>query len=203
MELSIDSIKDQIPYYLTQEAKEGLVKALKDFPESMNYYTDMYKEEVFQGDGWNSLDVIQFETKKSKSIKGIILTNTCDMSHENHRDVPARIVFAPIIPLDAYSSLLLKNGVEKKKLESKIDSIKKQKVTSLFYLPKGGALEEDFIAILDDLHSLPANFFYSKLERKKEFTLSQAGFYLFLLKLSIHFCRFHENVLRDYQCQTA
>lgn len=27
-------------------------------------------------------------------------------------------------------------------------------------------------------------------------TLSQQGFYMFLLKLSIHFCRFQENIAR-------
>jgi hypothetical protein len=28
----VDKFKDQIPYYLTQPQKEGLVKALADFP---------------------------------------------------------------------------------------------------------------------------------------------------------------------------
>lgn len=199
MDITVEDIKEHIPYYLTQEAKEGLIKALKDFPEKMNYYTARHPSELLQGDGWNSLDIINIETAERKSIKGIILSNSCDISPENTRDLPARIVFAPIFPLSLYESLLAKSEIDLNKVSSKISSIKLQKVTSLFYLPKGGCLESDYIAVLDDLHTLPVQIFDKKPEREKQFTLSQAGFYLFLFKLSIHFCRFHENVFRDYE----
>lgn len=202
MGITAEDIKEHIPHYLTQEAKEGLVKALKDFPEKMNYYTTEHTDELLQGDGWNSLDIIDVETAKQKSIKGIILSNSCDISSENTRDIPVRIVFAPIIPLSQYEALLEKNGIDLAKITSKVSSIKKQQVTSLFYLPKGGYLESDHIALLDDLHSLPVRRFCKKTDKKKQFTLSQAGFYLFLFKLSIHFCRFHEGVFRDYKQQT-
>lgn len=203
MGITVENIKDHFPYYLTQEAKEGLVKALKDFPEKMNYYTTKYPDDLLQGDGWNSLDIINVETTKRKSIKGIILSNSCDISLENTRDVPARIVFAPIIPLSLYENFLAQSGIDPNKVLSKVSSIRKQQVTSLFYLPKGGCLESDHIAPLDDLHSLPVQRFFKKTDREKLFTLSQAGFYLFLFKLSIHFCRFHENVFRAYERQSA
>jgi hypothetical protein len=203
MGITVEDIKEHIPYYLTQEAKEGLVKALKDFPEKMNYYTTKHPNELLQGDGWNSLDIINVETAERKSIKGIILSNSCDIRSENTRDVPARIVFAPILPLSLYEGLLAQSGIDLNKVSSKINSIKLQKVTSLFYLPKGGCLESDYIAVLDDLHTLPVQLFCKKSDRGKQFTLSQAGFYLFLFKLSVHFCRFHENVFRDYEQQST
>ena len=195
--ITVEDIKEHIPYYLTQEAKNGLVKALSDFPEKINYYTAKDQDQLLQGDGWNSLDIINLETLEPKSIKGIILSNSCDISLENTRDIPARIIFAPIIPLSLYEALLTSKGIELSKVSSKVSSIKLQKVTSLFYLPKGGCLESDHIAVLDDLHTLPVQMFCKKTIREKQFTLSQAGFYLFLFKLSIHFCRFHENVFRD------
>ncbi len=199
MNITAENIKEHIPYYLTQPAKDGLIKSLRDFPEKMNYYTGIHKDEVLQGDGWSCLDILNFETAERKSIKGIILSNSCDISSENPRDLPVQIVFAPIIQLSSYEKLLNSNGVPYDKISAKISSIKQQKVTSLFYLPKGGSLESDYIAVFDDLHTLPAKYFYMKSERKKQFTLSQSGFYLFLLKLSIHFCRFHENVFRDHE----
>lgn len=186
MGITVEDIKEHIPYYLTREAKEGLVKALKDFPEKMNYYTVRHPGELLQGDGWNSLDIINIETAERKSIKGIILSNSCDISPENTRDLPARIVFAPIFPLSLYENLLTQSGIDLNKVSSKISSIKLQKVTSLFYLPKGGCLESDYIAVLDDLHTLPVQVFCKKPDREKQFTLSQAGFYLFLFKLQ-HF----------------
>lgn len=201
MGITLEDIKEHIPYYLTQEAKEGLAKALKDFPEKMNYYTTTHQDELLQGDGWNNLDIINIETAERKLIKGIILSNSCDISSENTRDIPTRIVFAPIIPLSLYETLLTQSGIDQNKVISKIDSIKLQKVTSLFYLPRGGALGVDHIAVLDDLHTLPVQHFCKKTDREKQFTLSQAGFYLFLFKLSIHFCRFHENVFRDCKQQ--
>jgi hypothetical protein len=204
MGITVEDIKEHIPYYLTQEAKKGLVTALKDFPEKMNYYTTKQHDELLQGDGWNKLDIINVENAERKSIKGIILSNSCDISFGNPRDVPARIVFAPIIPLFLYEALLTRSGIDAEKVTSKVSSIKRQQVTSLFYLPKGGCLESDHIALLDDLHTLPVQLFCKITNREKQFTLSQAGFYLFLFKLSIHFCRFHENVFRDYeQQQTA
>ena len=38
--------------------------------------------------------------------------------------------------------------------------------------------------------------FGQDIEKEKLYTLSQEGFWVFLIKLSIHFCRFHENVPR-------
>jgi hypothetical protein len=197
MSITIDNIKKHIPYYLTQKDQDALIKALEDFPDKMNYYTRFHKDEILQGDGWNCLDIINFEAKNHKAIKGIILSNSCDISSKNKRDLPVRIGFAPIIPLSSYEKLLISSGIEEDKISDKLKSIKEQKITSLFYLPKGEGLESDYIAILDDLHSLPANNFYQNQKKEKQFTLSQAGFYLFLLKLSIHFCRFREEILRD------
>jgi hypothetical protein len=78
-----------------------------------------------------------------------------------------------------------------------MEAIRKQRITSLFYLPKGGQLDEDHIALLDDLHNVPLATFEASTSRSKLFTLSQMGAYLFLLKISIHFCRFSEDLSRD------
>lgn len=194
----LEEIKEYFPYYLTEPAKLGIIKALEDFPSNMKYYTSFDDGSVLQGDGWDQLEVINFKTVEKKAIKGIILSNSCDISPENIRDLPAKLVFAPLIPLEMYRRSLKQKGVTSSRIDSKVNSIKEQKVTSLFYLPKGGNLDEDHIAVLDDLHSLPTSIFFDKPNRNKQFTLSQAGFYLFLFKLSIHFCRFHENVTRDF-----
>lgn len=194
-----EDIKNHLPYYLSSEAKEGILKALKDFPEKINYYTTLHENDFLQGDGWDSLDVVHIEKLDKKSTKGILLSNSCDISTQNVRTIPARVVFAPIIPLSKYERLLHLQINDAPSVTAKINSIKKQHVTSIFYLPKGGELSEDYIAILDDLHNLPLNIIDKKTIKKKYFTLSQTGFFMFLLKLSIHFCRFHENVLRDYR----
>lgn len=197
MDLNIDQLKDQIPYYLTREQKDGLIKALSDFPEKMNYYTMLHKEDLLQGDGWSSLTIINFYSCEKKNVKGIIVSNSCDISMENPRDTPPKVIFSPIIKLDGYIQKLKESGLAIHKVEDKLRAIKEQKITSIFYLPKQSILDGDYIALLDDTHSMPAHIFWHNTDKQKIFTLSQVGFYLFIMKLSIHFCRFHENVIRD------
>lgn len=52
------------------------------------------------------------------------------------------------------------------------------------------------MALLDDLHTMNLKKFEDISERKKILTLSQIGFYIFLFKISVHFCRFHEAIER-------
>ena len=197
----LENIVEHIPFYLTQDkdAKEGFVKNLENFPNNINYYTSYYPNDELQGDGWEGLDIVDVVTSRKRSVKGIILSNSCDISTENKRVLPPNILFAPIVELETYRNKLIKAGIAENQINSKIEAIKKQKVTSLFYLPTMGNFPES-IVIFDDVRSLPMHYFQSKKSSqiiKKVFTLSQFGFYLFLFKISIHFCRFHEKVLRD------
>lgn len=196
MSITAETIQAYIPYYLTQEQKDGLVKALAEFPKPIQYYIALYPNELLQGDGWEKLEVIRFETGARDQIKGILLSNSCDISAENKREIPPKITFAPIIKLAKYSELLLKHGLTPQQISDRFQAIREQRITTMFYLPKGGSLEEEHVALLDDLHTIPARAFEQVAERKKLFTLSLVGFYLFLLKLSVHFCRFHEEVAR-------
>lgn len=198
MEITPESIHNQIPYYLSDTEKVSLADAFNDFPNNAEYYLDANVPDVdtLQGDGWTSLQIVDFGSLEQRSIKGIILSNTCDISPENTRGIPARLSFAPIVKLSKYVSLLKASGLQSTAIENKLQSIKAQGITSIFYLPACENLEEDYIALLDDLHSMPAKAFFEMGERKKFFTLSQFGFYIFVFKLSVHFCRFHEGVHR-------
>ena len=72
-------LESQMPYYLTKEAKEGISKALKDFPNNINYYLSNTQadNQYLQGDGWSGLIVLDVDTLKKKEVKGIILRNLC------------------------------------------------------------------------------------------------------------------------------
>lgn len=196
MEITPESLREQIPYYLTTDQKDGIIKALEDFPVEINYYLNAYQDELLQGDGWTKLQLRRFENGEKESILGIILSNTCDVAPENKRDFPVYITFAPLIPLPAYVSLLGQSGVNPSQVQDKVTSIKGQRVTSIFFLPAGSGLQEDHIALLDQLYTMPVKVFELETEKSKFFTLSLIGFYLFVFKLSVHFCRFHENVAR-------
>jgi hypothetical protein len=63
---------------------------------------------------------------------------------------------------------LFREELIEKKILSKMSAIKQQRVTSVFYLPKGGGLKSEYIAVLDDLHNVPAPYFYNKLMLRNE-----------------------------------
>ncbi|MEO5331602.1 MAG: hypothetical protein H7839_06225 [Magnetococcus sp. YQC-5] len=196
MDIDFQTIEKHIPYYLTQEQKKILAKDLCDFNKrNIAYYINKYPNEMLQGDGWKGLEVINTSDGTRKNIMGIILSNTCDISPDNKRDIPTNIVFAPIIKLKNYAALLQKNAFTNNQIENKFKAIREQKITTMFYLPENETLNDEYVALLDDIHSVPAHSLTDK-NNQKLFTLSQTGFYLFLFKLSVHFCRFHENLSR-------
>jgi len=195
--ITVDQIRDHIPKYLTAREQEELVEQLKNF-ENRNYYTRRHPDSMLQGDGWSSIQIVRFEDGVRDKIKGILLSNSCDIDISNPRDLPPRVVFAPLIRLADYEEALKRRTTLKPhQIDAKIEAIRKQRVSSLFFLPRGAGLDADHMAILDDLHSIPLNSFREEIGRLKLFTLGQMGFYLFLLKLSIHFCRFQEGISRS------
>jgi hypothetical protein len=198
MVISADTIRDYLPYYLTDEAKVGIINELQKFHVgAMQYYLfNRYEQEMLQGDGWTRLHLRNFHTGERIFISGVVLSNTCDVDLSNKRDLPVNIVFAPLVSVDAYIQSLTAAGVAKQSIDDKVAAMKRQEVTNVFYVPIGDGLVAEHIVLLDDIHSMPAFVYEQEKDKGKIFTLSQAGFYLFILKLSIHFCRFHENLIR-------
>ncbi len=196
MDLSEPSLDKYFPYYLTHEQKIELTKNLKKSPNEINYYSSLHKDDLFQGDGWSDFCIYDFSLKDQKSIRGIILSNTCDISPENKREIIPNIIWAPIIKIKNYENLLRSSGVSQQVINGKLASIRAQHMTNVFFLPQGSELEDEYVALLDKAQSFPMNLWLDRENKKKFFTLSTAGFYLFVMKLSIHFCRLHENVTR-------
>lgn len=191
-----------LPYYLTQGNKAALKKSLDDFKSAqrVEYFLGAKEapEHILQGDICSGLPIINYETGEKRFITGVILTNTCDMSPDNNRDVPAKITFVPIVNLNGYKNMLIKGGMDVAIAESKIKSIKDQSVTNMFYVPNFfNDKNEEGLALLSDASTISYELC---IDKNKEFcrlkSLSNFGFYLFIFKLSLHFCRFQEEVQR-------
>ena len=133
--------------------------------------------------------------ERSKTVSGVILSNTCDLSPENIESRPVNILFAPLIKLSAYDELLRNREISEEQRRDTLETIRNQRVTYLFYCPAYGTVLDESMVLLDDIHAHPAKHFIEN-ERRAVFTLNQYGFYLFLLKLSIHFSRFQEGIKR-------
>lgn len=194
-----ESLARQIPAYLSAGEKETLVAELKAFfaggePDYfLSPYFDRFREAMLQGDGWHGFEIRMFDSGDRRPVRGVILSNSCDVDPANSRTIPSRIVFAPLVRLSKYKKVLDESGIEKGKIDSKIDAITSQRTTNMFYIPPGESLEEACVVRLDDVYSAPIA---ALKDCKKIFTLSMVGFYIFVLKLSIHFCRLQENISR-------
>lgn len=196
MALSLDVLEQHFPVPWSEQDRKAVREAFQSFPKFHAYYTTQHPDKLLQGDGWTEFEVFNPEKMEGKRVKAIVLSNTCDVDPENKRRLPPNIVYVPLIRLSKYTDVLIHGSVNHNEIKEHIEAIKQQAVTNILYVPSGSVLDEDHIALLDDVHSTKLERFMHSQDRKKVFTLSQAGFYLFLMKLSIHFCRFGEGVDR-------
>jgi hypothetical protein len=200
--MSIDDIKIYLPKFLSAESERELFAGLKDFPNNIDgrLYTSYLKDSeiIYQGDGLKDLLVINLPNPEIRPVPSIILSNTCDIALENIRNFPSQIVYAPIFNLKKYrDKLYTKSRNSKKQIDSHIDSVRHQRITQIFFLPKIEYRIDDSIVFLDRVCNFPNKLMVrDNLKERRIFTFSDYGAYLFLLKLSIHFTRIKDNVER-------
>ena len=220
MQFDVETLRQQIPYYLTAEDRQVLVRELDAIGAggAVDYFLsvgrDSFKDKMLQGDGWRGFRLFQSDVNQNhragwrilrlfrpnparqRSVRGLVLSNSCDIDPGNIRELPTRVIFAPLVKLSAYKGLLERNGVAARQIRDKIAAIKAQKTTNVFYLPAGGPLDEEHIVRFDEANSMLVAEHTRNSENAKLFTLSNTGFYMLALKLSVHFCRLQEKINR-------
>jgi len=195
-----DQIKLFLPKYLNSNDQEDLFEALKQFPNNLDLiYTsaNLNNSIIYQGDGLESLPFIFLPDEKVQKENGMILSNTCDIDPSNYRPMKSRVIYCPIIQFQKYEKLVKNYFKNDDNLVIHLNGIKNQRITSFFYLPSYGDFPES-IALLDRINNCDNGRFNPKvINNCRIFTLSNYGFYLFLIKISIHFTRIREGVNRN------
>lgn len=197
-DFSFEEISVFLPKYLSPPEQQGLFSQLRNLPHLGSAFYDVsktFENDLLQSDGWRGLTAINFYTLEKKNISGVIISNSCDVDITNKRDISPNVLFAPIIRLEDFAQLLRTSKFSDDYIAQRLEVIRSQKLTSIFHLPKLNGVIDESIILLDDIHQHPLQDFV-KTERQKLFTLSQAAFYLFLIKLSVHFHRINESVHR-------
>lgn len=207
--MNLENFKLYLPKFLSAESDKELFDSLKDFPNNIdsriytNYLSDT--DIIYQGDGIRDMLFVNLPNPDIKPAPGMILSNTCDIDPSNVRNFPSQVVYAPIFNLFKYQEALNKNsGKTKEQIDSHIQSIKNQEITQIFYLPKVEGKIDSSIVFFDRACNYPNKLISREsLNKKRLFTLSDYGSYLFLLKLSIHFTRVQDKVERKSVNKTA
>lgn len=200
--MTLEDIQLYLPKFLSAESKDQLFDGLKNFPSNIDtrLYTNNLEggDIVYQGDGLKDLLVINLPDTSIGNAPSMVLSNTCDIDIENKRPFNSRIIYSPIFNLKKYSDKIRESGNKTdEQLNSHIESIKKQEITQIFYLPPiDGKLDESFV-FFDRINNCHSNYIKrDELGKSRIFTLSNYGIYLFLFKLSIHFTRIQDGVDR-------
>ena len=194
-------IKDYLPKFLSPDQKEKLFAQLDDFPKNIDQrvYTTALADDpgLFQGDGISDVWVVNLPSENVARGRCLVISNTCDIAIENKTSLPLRVSYCPIVSLAKLESLLTETA-SAAYAQSFLRDVRLQRITSMFYLPKGGGLEEDGAALLNHTLNCALNKEeHEHLKTHRLFTLSNYGFYLFLFKVSIHFTRIMDGVDRD------
>ena len=194
--MQLEVIEKHIPAWLTKGEQIKLICDMTKAYPNIDYYREHATPDLLQGDGWTGLELIPLDTMTKIKVSGLILSNTCDVSPENKRIQPPNLVFSPVVQCAAYETLLSKHCANGEKVSNHMLALRGQSLTNRFYLPKTD-LMKDCVALLDDIHTMPLKYYLENTERALKIRLSTAGFYAFVVKLSVHFCRLTDNVKRD------
>lgn len=197
----VDKIQLYLPQYLSSSEKKKLEEELDKFP------TDGTKDTIYttalngcdyllQGDTISDVNYINFPDTTVNDAPVMILSNTCDMSLSNKRLYGSNIMYAPIIDLSKFEKKLL-YVYDKGRVDNLISDIRKQRISQILYIPKGSNMQYEGIVFFDRAISMPLTASTVKyMCGKRMTTLSNFGFYLLLLKISMHFTRIQERIDR-------
>jgi hypothetical protein len=202
-----------LPSYLTDLEKGRLLKALEQFKEdkgkawnskfNTNFYTHRKYDFFLQGDLIRQVRYAVWNKDKKCFDKiyldAMILSNTCDLDLSNGRNIPKEVVLAPIVRYSQYTQKLSERLGVKDLSTNLHESIKGQVYSSLLYLPTTPYTNEDFICHLDKAFWFPTeelNSYLPEIDQNRIASLDYFGYYLFLVKLSYHFCRLPEEKQR-------
>ncbi|WP_155997114.1 hypothetical protein [Thioalkalivibrio sp. ALMg3] len=194
------SIEVHLPGYLSSSSYDELIRQLRKAPDIDAFFwnpTDQEAGGVLQGDAWTHIPIRDTSTGEQKHVTGVVLSNSCDIDPTNEGRPNRRVLVAPAIKLSNYEQLLHNARPDRSRNLSHVEDVRRNRVSSITHFPAESNINEtERVVILDHVYSVPLEEFQSAIETRV-FRLSNAGFYIFLLKLSIHFTRLHERVDRS------
>lgn len=188
-----------LPSHLSSGEKRELFEQLQEATLGrMVYYTTLNDPEPMQGDGWEQIDWVDPAIGERRKLRAAVLSNSCDITTANRRIFPTNIVFGILVRLSKLILVLREERIAEQTIEDTVRDIRRQRLTYMFYLPDGPGTDNEYVLLFDNIQAQSLARFQENPERRRIFSLSQAGFWLFLVKLSAHFCRAGEAVHRDY-----
>jgi len=202
--ISLDDIRIYLPKFLSEPATVSLFDELARFPKNIDsrvYSLSVAHEnsDLLQGDGLPELPVVNLPDPEVRPVNAMVISNSCDMAPANQRLSSSSVCYCPIFKLGNYqASLRSKLGPEYySRIDQMVTDIRSQRITQTFYLPASGRLDYEGFIFFDRICCCDNQHVdRQRIADRRLFSLSNYGFYLFLIKLSIHFTRVRDGVDR-------
>lgn len=212
-QLSEQRFEDLLPPYLATIDKQRLKLGIEQFINSetkekaldySGFYLRKAPDYLMQSDMLDSVKMVAWDDESKDFVSGFIpsvfISNTCDVNKDNRRSINKKeALFAPIIELEQYFNDLREAGYSNGQITSFYNTLKLQDFSNLFYLPKNEKNSKEYIVFFDKISWSPIDEIIKddSINNVRFISLSNYGFYLFILKLSYHFCRVPEEVDRQ------
>ena len=194
---SVNDAETYMPYWLSARDRQQMYEQLRAL-ESLPYYSNHgVGESWLQGDLLAGFPYWHHEDGQMRMAKAkvLVISNSCDIAPENDRSMAVSMSVVPIYSSTTLNSVFSRQGLSDGQVNAKMDAIRKQEVTSMFFLPASSNLVGDSIADFSRVQSIPYELAAESAPGRLE-VLSQPGHWLLLVKLAIHFCRLRDEVRR-------
>lgn len=186
-----------LPDGLSERGLAQLYEQLSRLDQNFPFYSEIPFDFILQGDllaGVNHYAFSPDGSVQQATARVMLLSNTCDMSSDNVRHDDVMVSVAPVMKVSRWVDLQRSRGIQESQIEHRANAAKRQRLTSIVYLPAAGDLEESFV-LLDKIQSIPIALL-PNWQHARYAVLSQAGQWTLVTKLSIHFSRQLEGVAR-------
>lgn len=201
MPLTAEEIRVLLSEHLLQDNLDSAVEEIQQIQDGRGMIAADHEIPILQGDIFDRVPCVLrangHVTIESKRV--LLVSNSCDATADNPRPIPLDLTVAPLLRLSRYYQMLIDNGVDAAKVDDAILSIKRQQKTNIVYLPTGAGIQEEMVALLDKVQSLPYDEFFATGALRLA-VLTQRGYWILLVKLAMHFSRPYEGVERQVAC---
>ncbi len=183
---------------LLKENLDSVVQEIQEMQAGRGMVAANHEEPLLQGDVFENVPCVSRASGVAaiSPRRAIVVSNSCDVSTDNPRNLPVHISVAPVLRLARYEQMLLDHAVVPQRVAGIVASIRRQEKSDVLFLPAGAGLTEDMVALLDQVQSMPFSQFAAAPAGPRAGVLTQRGFWVLLVKLSMHFLRPHEGVER-------
>lgn len=189
-------------HFIDDKFKEECKQYFKQIPDNLSswVYSSSIPEYVYQGDVIDKVELLyqevnegRLEIRSFEDIPCILLSNTCDIDFEG-KTRKKYISVAPVFDFEEFAksriSVYSEDG-----WKNFLRDVRANQITDILYLP-GKTPLNDSVVFLDRISSFDPELLKIKLAKnhsKRTLSLSQIGFYFFLIKLTYHFARYEDR----------